>query len=79
MKIADLVERINAAVAELSGRVIVSDTAMGHLNALYTMVWPEAFYDGRTDSVQKYARELWSHIEALNDELKFRRGHTKSG
>jgi hypothetical protein len=52
---------------------VISKECLQALSALYSRVWPEAYYDARNESTEKFARDLCPYLELLNEELRFRR------
>lgn len=67
-----LSQEVAEKIAALEARVAVDDEAMHHLRELYAKIWPEAFYDPGSAAVEKYAQDLWPHIDALNKKLRFK-------
>lgn len=67
-----LSEEIAQKVAALEARVVVSDAVMAHLRDMYNIIGAEAWYDPASETVERFANQLWPHMKALNEELKFR-------
>lgn len=67
-----LSEEIAQSVAALEARVVVSEKALAHLRDLYNTIGAESMYDPYNDATKRFADQLWPHIRALNEELKFR-------
>lgn len=52
---------------------VIPDAVLQHLSALYAKIWPEAYYDSYSESTEKFSRDLWRHIDAINKILRFRK------
>lgn len=50
----------------------ISPAGLAHLREIYSAVWTEANYDPYNADTEKFAKRLLPHIQALNEELKFK-------
>lgn len=57
---------------EVRKQVKLTGDMAHHLYKLYEQIWLEACYDADSEDSQKFAQKLLPHIQALNDELKFK-------
>jgi hypothetical protein len=65
-------DEIHEKVAALEARQALSADALHHLGSLWNSIWAEVYYDPASESSQRFAAHLMPHINALNDELKFK-------
>lgn len=72
MAVQTIAEEIAEKVAKLEARQALSKEALGHLCALWNTIQAECWYDPYNDDTQRFAMHLKPHIDALNNELKFR-------
>jgi hypothetical protein len=63
---------VNAEIAVLRSRLAITQELAEHLREIYNICVCE-WYDPDNEITEKVASEIWPHIKALNDELKFRR------
>jgi len=51
----------------------VTDRAMGLLREVYSALWIEGCYDGRTEELAKFAKPLAVKMMEINKELGFKK------
>lgn len=56
----------------LESRTSISEDALKNMNRLYSSIWTEACYDPLNESTREFALKLLPHIQALNEEFKFK-------
>lgn len=71
-KILTLVNELKSTIEGMEAVVELDEECKRHLRSLYTAIWTEAVYDPFNKATQEYAQGLLPHIEALNEQMKFK-------
>jgi len=72
MTIEQTIDKLSEELDALKAQLAVDDEMMEHLKAIYSIAFA-AWYDPDTEAHAKWGRQLWPHISALNDKLRFKR------
>lgn len=72
MTTEELFEELRNHIDTLNARTVVSDGLLAHFKEVYTLTFIQ-WYDSDNEATRKFANEIWPHLAAINDELKFRR------
>lgn len=72
MKIDETIDALKSELDELKARLAVDDDMMKHLHEIYFIAFM-SWYDPDNETHEKWGRQLWPHISALNDKLHFKR------
>jgi hypothetical protein len=71
-EIEKLIENLKTELEELKSRIVVDDECMSHLYEIYKFAFV-SWYDPENEEHKKWGQQLWPHIRAINDKLKFRK------
>lgn len=58
---------------ETEAEAALAEDARTLLSQVYGTLWAEAYYDGGSDELMKFAQPLADKMSALNDILKFKK------
>jgi hypothetical protein len=72
MNADELIDRLKNELDALKARLVVDDEMMKHLHEIYLIAFC-GWYDPNSDAHAEIGKQLWPHISALNDKLKFKR------
>ena len=72
MKIDEAIDNLKAELDGLKARLVVDDEMMKHLHEIYFLAFT-SWYDPDNEVHEKWGKQLWPHISALNNKLKFKR------
>jgi hypothetical protein len=72
MNANELIDRLKDELDALKARLLVDDEMMKHLHEIHFIAF-SGRYDPVSDAHAEISNQLWPHISALNDKLKFKR------
>jgi hypothetical protein len=70
--VGEIIEDFKKELDTIKERIVVDDECMKHLYEIYSLAFV-TWYDPDSKAHAKWGQQLWPHIKALNDKLKFKR------